>query len=73
MYTQDTHTAGGANRAHMWGQCPYGIPFKVPALSRYYHDVLPYHYCCIWTNYAYESWCVHGMGVFEEAFLTPHP
>ena len=56
MYTQDTHAAGGANRAHLWGSCPYGTPFKVPALSRFYHDVLPYHYCCVWTDFSYESW-----------------
>lgn len=56
MYTQDTHGAGGANRAHMWGQSPYSKPYKVPALSRFYHDVLPYHYCCVWTQNRYEAW-----------------
>jgi len=59
MYTQDQPGGGTADRAHVWGSAPYGEPYKVPALSHYFHDILPFHHCCIWTDYNYERWYLY--------------
>ena len=56
LYTQDQPEGSHADRAHVWGTAPYGVPYKVPVLSHYIHDILPYHYCCQWTNNLMETW-----------------
>ena len=56
MYTQDKPGGGKAGRSHTWGSYPYSEPYKVPGLSHYFHDVLPFHHCCIWTKYSYQTW-----------------
>ena len=58
MYTQDRADGSTADRAHIWGTYPYAEPFKVPVLSHTFHDILPYHYCCIWTDNLMETWWV---------------
>ena len=56
MYTQDRADGSTADRAHIWGTPPYAEPYKVPILSHTFHDILPYHYCCIWTDNLMETW-----------------
>ena len=29
---------------------PYNVYGKVPALSHYFHDIVPYYLCCHWSN-----------------------
>ena len=50
MYTNDTMSGSTPDRYHSLGQAPYNIWGKVPALSHYFHDVVPYYLCCKWGN-----------------------
>ncbi|XP_013418585.1 sushi domain-containing protein 2-like [Lingula anatina] len=50
MTTVDTFNGSTPDRSHAWGDRPYGTPPKVPALSHWIHDVVPFFYCCLWTG-----------------------
>lgn len=34
----------------MFGMPPYNTYGKVPGLSHYFHDIVPYYLCCHWSN-----------------------
>ena len=38
------------DRYHSLGSPPYNKYGTVPALSHYFHDIVPYYLCCHWSN-----------------------
>ena len=38
------------DRFHFLGAPPYNQYGKVPVLSHYYHDIVPYYLCCEWSD-----------------------
>ena len=50
MYTNDTMSGSTPDRYHSLGMAPFNTYGKVPGLSHYYHDIVPYYLCCHWSN-----------------------
>ncbi|CAG0885412.1 unnamed protein product [Darwinula stevensoni] len=50
MMTTDTQWGGNPHRAHDFGMIPYYEANKVPTLSHYYHDIIPFYFCCMWQH-----------------------
>ncbi|XP_071512852.1 protein mesh [Panulirus ornatus] len=48
MMTADKIGGGNPHRAHNLGKTPFDEANKVPSLSHWYHDVVPYYTCCRW-------------------------
>ncbi|XP_045610171.1 protein mesh [Procambarus clarkii] len=48
MMTADKMWGGNPHRAHNLGKTPYDEANKVPSLSHWYHDVIPFYTCCKW-------------------------
>ncbi|VDP19881.1 unnamed protein product, partial [Soboliphyme baturini] len=42
------YNPGFPQRAYEFGTYPFTKQFELPTLSNYYHDVLPYFFCCKW-------------------------
>jgi hypothetical protein len=38
------------DRYHSLGVPPYNEYGKVPGLSHYFHDIVPYYLCCQWSD-----------------------
>jgi hypothetical protein len=38
------------DRYHSLGMPPYNVYGKVPGLSHYFHDIVPYYLCCHWSD-----------------------
>ena len=38
------------DRYHSLGMPPYNIYGRVPGLSHYFHDIVPYYLCCHWSD-----------------------
>lgn len=50
MYTNDTKSGSTSDRFHINGIPPYNSYGRVPALSHYLHDMVPFFLCCEWSN-----------------------
>lgn len=50
MYTNDTRYGSTSDRHHIFGIPPYNTYGRVPALSHYYNDIVPYYLCCEWSK-----------------------
>jgi hypothetical protein len=50
MYTNDTKYGSTSDRYHVFGVPPYNVFGRVPALSHYLNDVVPYYLCCEWSD-----------------------
>jgi hypothetical protein len=50
MYTNDTRYGSTSDRYHIFGIPPYNVYGRVPALSHYLNDMVPYYLCCEWTD-----------------------
>lgn len=50
MYTNDTRFGSTSDRHHIFGIPPYNTYGRVPALSHYLNDMVPYYLCCEWSN-----------------------
>lgn len=50
MYTNDTKFGSTSDRYHMFGVPPYNTYGRVPALSHYLNDRVPYYLCCEWSD-----------------------
>ncbi|KAK7080924.1 hypothetical protein SK128_016330 [Halocaridina rubra] len=48
MMTADKMWGGHPHRAHNLGKTPFDEANKVPSLSHWYHDVIPFYTCCKW-------------------------
>ncbi|XP_063878525.1 protein mesh-like isoform X1 [Scylla paramamosain] len=48
MMTADKMWGGNPHRAHNLGKTPFDEANKVPSLSHWYHDVIPFYTCCKW-------------------------
>lgn len=48
MMTADKMWGGNPHRAHNLGKSPFDEANKVPSLSHWYHDVIPFYTCCKW-------------------------
>ncbi|XP_055339847.1 protein mesh-like [Paramacrobiotus metropolitanus] len=48
--THDKKWGGSPNRAHPWGVIPYRESRKVPSLSNWFHDNMPWFFCCHWSD-----------------------
>ncbi|CAL4067748.1 unnamed protein product, partial [Meganyctiphanes norvegica] len=48
MMTADKMWGGRPLRAHNLGKTPFDEANKVPSLSHWYHDVIPFYSCCRW-------------------------
>ncbi|KAF2368716.1 NIDO domain, partial [Trinorchestia longiramus] len=48
MMTADTMWGGNPHRAHNLGKTPFNEANKVPSLSHWYYDVIPFFTCCKW-------------------------
>jgi len=48
MMSADQMWAGSPHRAHNFGQPPFDEAVKVPSLSHWYYDVMPFYTCCLW-------------------------
>lgn len=48
MMTADKMWGGNPHRAHNLGKTPFDEANKVPSLSHWYHDVVPFYTCCKW-------------------------
>lgn len=48
LYTNDTISGSTPDRYHAFGMPPYNIAGRVPALSHYFNDIVPYYLCCLW-------------------------
>ena len=56
MYSGDSEYGSQAARAHPWGKPPYGSAPYVPTLSHWYHDVMPWYFCCEWQMSGSSDW-----------------
>ena len=76
MYTNDTYSGSTPDRHHFLGMPPYNVYGKVPALSHYLHDVVPYYLCCKWgklcDTYLYLRQTKDSKGYKEPRPGTPH-
>jgi hypothetical protein len=50
MYTNDTRFGSTSDRYHIFGIPPYNTFGRVPALSHYLNDMVPYYLCCEWSD-----------------------
>jgi hypothetical protein len=50
MYTNDTRFGSTSDRFHIFGIPPYNTFGRVPALSHYLNDMVPYYLCCEWSD-----------------------
>jgi hypothetical protein len=50
MYTNDTKYGSTSDRFHMFGIPPYNTYGRVPSLSHYLNDKVPYYLCCEWSD-----------------------
>ncbi len=50
LYTNDTRHGSTSDRYHIFGNPPYNTYGRVPALSHYLNDMVPYYLCCEWSN-----------------------
>ena len=50
MYTNDTRYGSTSDRYHIFGIPPYNVYGRVPAMSHYLNDMVPYYLCCEWTD-----------------------
>ena len=50
MYTNDTKSGSTSDRYHINGIPPFGTYGRVPALSHYLHDMVPFYLCCQWSD-----------------------
>ncbi len=50
MYTNDTRYGSTSDRYHIFGTPPYNVVGRVPALSHYLNDMVPYYLCCEWSD-----------------------
>ena len=50
MYTNDTRYGSNSDRYHIFGIPPYNVYGRVPGLSHYLNDRVPYFLCCEWTD-----------------------
>jgi hypothetical protein len=50
MYTNDTRYGSTSDRYHIFGNPPYNTYGRVPALSHYLNDMVPYYLCCEWSD-----------------------
>jgi hypothetical protein len=50
MYSNDTRFGSTSDRYHVFGVPPYNVFGRVPALSHYLNDVVPYYLCCEWSD-----------------------
>ncbi|XP_018022342.1 protein mesh isoform X2 [Hyalella azteca] len=50
MMTADTMWGGNPHRAHNLGKTPFNEANKVPSLSHWYYDVIPFYTCCKWQS-----------------------
>ena len=66
MYTNDTSAGSTPDRYHSLGSPPFNAYGKVPALSHYFHDLVPFYLCCKWGDlcdtylYLRETKCAKG-------------
>lgn len=51
MFAADTFQGSTPDRSHAWGALPYSKPGYVPLMSHGLHDVVPFFYCCLWTEF----------------------
>ncbi|XP_049791789.1 protein mesh isoform X2 [Schistocerca nitens] len=50
MMTYDQQWGSRPHRSHNFGQLPWNEPNKVPTLSQWFHDMVPYYFCCHWQD-----------------------
>ncbi|XP_076069661.1 sushi domain containing 2 mesh isoform X2 [Oratosquilla oratoria] len=50
MMTADKMWGGNPHRAHNYGKTPFDEANKVPSLSHWFHDVIPFYTCCKWQS-----------------------
>lgn len=48
MLTYDQQWGSRPHRSHNLGYYPWDEANKVPTLSHWYHDILPFYMCCLW-------------------------
>ncbi|XP_076767109.1 sushi domain containing 2 mesh isoform X1 [Xylocopa sonorina] len=48
MLTYDQQWGSRPHRSHNLGYYPWDEANKVPSLSHWYHDVIPFYMCCLW-------------------------
>ncbi|XP_392408.3 protein mesh isoform X2 [Apis mellifera] len=48
MLTYDQQWGSRPHRSHNLGYYPWDEANKVPSLSHWYHDVIPFYMCCMW-------------------------
>ncbi|KAK1121815.1 hypothetical protein K0M31_010127 [Melipona bicolor] len=48
MLTYDQQWGSRPHRSHNLGYYPWDEANKVPTLSHWYHDVIPFYMCCMW-------------------------
>ncbi|XP_054014766.1 protein mesh isoform X1 [Hylaeus anthracinus] len=48
MLTYDQQWGSRPHRSHNLGYYPWDEANKVPTLSHWYHDILPFYMCCMW-------------------------
>ncbi|KAH7644783.1 protein mesh [Dermatophagoides farinae] len=48
LQTADTMYGGRPSRAYVYGKHPFKSQMMIPVLSEYFHDVVPFFFCCKW-------------------------
>ncbi|CAG2178697.1 unnamed protein product, partial [Oppiella nova] len=48
LQTADTMYGGRPSRAYIYGKHPFTLPMMIPALSEWFHDTMPFFFCCKW-------------------------
>nr|H9JIQ1.1 RecName: Full=Protein mesh; Flags: Precursor [Bombyx mori] len=48
MLSYDQMWGSKPSRSHDFGFTPYNEANKVPSLSRWFHDMIPFYQCCLW-------------------------
>lgn len=50
MFSQDQLWGSKPCRSHNLGKQPWNKNFKVPTLSQWTNDIMPFYMCCLWQN-----------------------
>lgn len=50
MLSYDQQWGSRPHRSHNLGYLPWNEANKVPTLSHWYHDMIPFYSCCIWQS-----------------------
>jgi hypothetical protein len=54
LYSGDSTNGSLSQRSDPWGMYPYNNSPYIPSISHWENDLLPFYYCCLWQNNAYD-------------------